>query len=324
MSTTKIPPLYPGAAAIATTLGLHGYRKGSLSLSGAIAAFLVGYGHLANPAKVFGVTMIGMYLLGSKATKVKVDVKAKLEDGPDPLKPSGNRNWIQVLSNSLPGLLAALAYRFGPASQLDKKSAILALDPIARPLLYVSLGLNATILADTLASELGILSHSSPRHILTFQPVPKGTNGGVSPLGLGWSVIGGGLMGGIMALDLWFENLATRVSGVGAGWALELVGMGMVLGLAGSLLDSVLGATLQSTYYSKSTNKILTDTSQAYINYQRNKNLKQGQGKHEQEQEQEQDIKKIGFGLDVLSNSGVNFVTGCAIAAVGWWYGSNY
>ncbi len=34
-----------------------------------------------------------------------------LEDGPDPAKPGGNRNWVQVLSNSLPGALAALAYR---------------------------------------------------------------------------------------------------------------------------------------------------------------------------------------------------------------------
>lgn len=28
--------------------------------------------------------------------QVKADVKATLEDGPDPSKPGGNRNWIQV------------------------------------------------------------------------------------------------------------------------------------------------------------------------------------------------------------------------------------
>ena len=62
--------LYPGAALIATGLSLHGYKKGSLSLSGAVAAWCVGYGHLANPLKVFGVTMIVFYLVGSRATKV--------------------------------------------------------------------------------------------------------------------------------------------------------------------------------------------------------------------------------------------------------------
>lgn len=66
----KMSSLYPGAALIATGLSLHGYRKGSLSLSGAIAAWLVGYGHLANPLKVFGVSMIVFYLIGSRATKV--------------------------------------------------------------------------------------------------------------------------------------------------------------------------------------------------------------------------------------------------------------
>lgn len=62
--------IYPGAAAIATLLAGHGYKKGSLSASGAIAAWLVGYGHLANPCKVFGVSMIAFYLIGSRATKV--------------------------------------------------------------------------------------------------------------------------------------------------------------------------------------------------------------------------------------------------------------
>lgn len=67
----SVPSLYPGAALIATGLSLHGYRKGSLSGSGAIAAWVVGYGHLANPLKVFGVTMIVFYLVGSRATKVR-------------------------------------------------------------------------------------------------------------------------------------------------------------------------------------------------------------------------------------------------------------
>lgn len=51
---------------------MHGLRKGSLSSSGAAAAFLVGYGHLANPLKVFGTSLIVFYLVGSRATKVSV------------------------------------------------------------------------------------------------------------------------------------------------------------------------------------------------------------------------------------------------------------
>ena len=62
--------LYPGAALTASILAGHGFKKGSLSTSGAIAAWIVGYGHLANPLKLFGVTMIAFYLIGSRATKV--------------------------------------------------------------------------------------------------------------------------------------------------------------------------------------------------------------------------------------------------------------
>ena len=61
---------YPIAILIAALLGVHGLRKGSLSRSGAIGAFIAGYGHFANPLKVFGVTLIAFYLLGSRATKV--------------------------------------------------------------------------------------------------------------------------------------------------------------------------------------------------------------------------------------------------------------
>lgn len=58
------------ALGVALLLSGHGLRKKSLSLSGAVAAFLAGYAHLANPLKLFGVSLIVFYLLGSRATKV--------------------------------------------------------------------------------------------------------------------------------------------------------------------------------------------------------------------------------------------------------------
>lgn len=88
--------LYPVPLLIATALAAHGLRKGSLAFSGAVAALLVGYFHLACPLKYFGVSLIAFYLIGSRATKVKVAEKAKWEDGPDVAKASGNRDAIQV------------------------------------------------------------------------------------------------------------------------------------------------------------------------------------------------------------------------------------
>lgn len=59
------------AAALAALLGLHGLRKKSLSPDGALAAFIVGTGIMAGGLKVFGLTLVGFYLMGSRATKCK-------------------------------------------------------------------------------------------------------------------------------------------------------------------------------------------------------------------------------------------------------------
>lgn len=71
MSTAALPTnIYPGAALVATGLAAHGLRKGSLSQSGAVAAWIVGYASLANPLKLFGSSLIVFYLVGSRATRV--------------------------------------------------------------------------------------------------------------------------------------------------------------------------------------------------------------------------------------------------------------
>lgn len=121
---------HPVALGLAAILATHGLRKGSLSISGAAAAFLVGYLTLANPFPGFGVVLIAFYLAGSRATKVKAGVKATLEregyeqagaggrgkgyrKGPGEHKSSegGRRDAWQVLSNGLTGCLGALAFR---------------------------------------------------------------------------------------------------------------------------------------------------------------------------------------------------------------------
>jgi uncharacterized membrane protein len=54
---------------------------------------------------------------------------------------------------------------------------------------------HATSLADTLASELGILSKGRPILITTGRSVPPGTNGGVTLMGTGCSALGGFIIG---------------------------------------------------------------------------------------------------------------------------------
>lgn len=54
---------------LALFLSAHGWRKKSLSLTGAMTASVVGLMTMAGGTRVFGVALIGFYLAGSLATK---------------------------------------------------------------------------------------------------------------------------------------------------------------------------------------------------------------------------------------------------------------
>jgi hypothetical protein len=101
MAPTTLPPI---PLALALLLAGHGLRKGSLSKSGAFTAFLVGVSMCAVPLRTFAVSLIGFYLLGSRATKVGKTVKRKLEEGYDV---GSKRNGFQVLCNSFSAFVAS-------------------------------------------------------------------------------------------------------------------------------------------------------------------------------------------------------------------------
>lgn len=94
-------------------------------------------------------------------------------------------------------------------------------------------GALAAVNADTWATELGVLSRLWPRLVTSGARVEPGTSGAVSLLGL-LAALGGALLIGLPAAA------AAR-----AGWLAFVGGAG---GLAGSLCDSLLGATVQAVY----------------------------------------------------------------------------
>lgn len=223
--------LHPIALGLATLLAAHGYRKGSLSTSGAIAAFLIGYLTMANPFPLFGTMMIVFYLAGSRVTKIKADVKATLErestsdaDAKHKSEKGGGRDMWQVLCNGLTGCVAAVFFRLLHSNELPRAcqaqsfhilstnfispynwkggNAHCAIDPAihsgwSRFAAMLALGHFACCAGDVFASELGILSKSKPVLLTSFPPrtVPPGTNGGVSVLGTVASGLGGILIG---------------------------------------------------------------------------------------------------------------------------------
>lgn len=90
----------------------------------------------------------------------------------------------------------------------------------------------ASVTADTLSSEIGVLSKSPPVSILDLKTqVKRGANGGVSRLGNLMNVLGSAVMA--VTAFLLFGNMAV-------GWVTFWGGV------FGCIIDSVLGATLEN------------------------------------------------------------------------------
>ena len=148
---------------------------------------------------------------------------------------------------------------------------------------------HACCCADTLASELGILSRSEP-YLITrpWKKVPHGTNGGVTFAGIIWSAVGGALIGtGAFLCDL--LTLGNNFEGYSTFKYLSLmIIFGGLTGLLGSVLDSILGATLQASFYDK-------DSKLTYCGRREGRSIPS-------------DVMSVS-GYDVLTNAQVNFVS---------------
>jgi uncharacterized protein (TIGR00297 family) len=295
------------AFTVASTLALHGLKKHSLSSSGSAAAWIVGFISLVTSYR-FGVLLLMFYYSSSKLTKLKEDVKASLEDDH---RPGGQRNWIQVLANSLLSSLLAIVYlvyigedqeiNFQSASSIGNEPMINLFgltwgkSYLASQLACMYIAHFGTANGDTWASEVGILAPSQPRLVtsLFMRVVPAGTNGGMSLHGTVASVLGGGFIG----LLHWLMSFV--VYNHSGSPQLPVILYGCFSGFFGSLLDSCLGATLQASYFDKEKKKIV-------------KNLTA-------EQAQASTVTLI-CGVDVLSNEAVNFVSIALTMMISWYF----
>ena len=208
------------ACAAAALISFLAYRRHSLTASGALSAALLGTIVVVAGGWWWGALLVTFFVTSSALSKTR-------RSRPDPIAARGQRrDAIQVLANGgvagFCALLAAIGHR-------DLFFAAFA-------------GVIAAATADTWATELGRFSRRPPRLLTTGRVVNAGTSGAVSLLGSLASLLGalsiGALATGIVALGL--TDYSPRP--LALGFAVSAAGM------AGSLTDSLLGATLQAAY----------------------------------------------------------------------------
>lgn len=97
---------------------------------------------------------------------------------------------------------------------------------------------------DTWASELGsVLGRTQPFLITTRKSVPRGTNGGITIIGLIMSFLGGIVVGLTYYVTVLYCIDSKTLLMSSPQWPIII--FGGIAGLFGSIIDSLIGATLQ-------------------------------------------------------------------------------
>ena len=164
------------------------------------------YGFLALAATLV-FTLIAGKISGKTREKAEKKLHAK----------HGRRDSVQIICNVGTSAFMAALYA------LTEREAFLC----------ASGGALAASLADSMASELGILSKTPPRDICTLRRVQPGISGGVSALGLAMSALGSIIIAAVCLGH-----------GRGGGFAAVIALSGFLAALA----DSALGSAVQAKY----------------------------------------------------------------------------
>ncbi|CAK7231937.1 hypothetical protein SCUCBS95973_008092 [Sporothrix curviconia] len=362
--------------AIPATLALvyRAYSKKSLTPGGIFVAALTAIAHAVHPWNLPFVLLAVFFLAGSRVTHVKEKVKARLTmpaRGPSADGGEGPRTYVQVLANSAVASVLILlhAYQLNQRKQalLDLQAGGTATADLEHlgslcyawrgDLLVIGIIANyAAVAADTFSSELGILSSATPRLItsLTLRKVPRGTNGGVTLVGLT-----AGLLGSLIVVTsamlflplctttttrnpLQFGTAAASVSAAWTGADRRVLMTFLTLwGVLGSLLDSVLGGLFQRSVLDVRSGKIVEGAggervlvaeapghkhrpddnqiphSQRFDMNTKNRRPSFGDGKPS---------RVVENGMDLLDNNEVNFLMALimsvsAMGAASWYWG---
>jgi len=215
-------------------------RKNLLTYPGGfiIAALITLILFLLSPIIWIGLTVF--FLSSSLLSKWKTSEKFVINQE---FAKKSQRDIIQVLANSVIALLFSILYFIN-----DVLPALL--EGASFPLITKSSFIIAAFIAisthnaDTWMTEIGITTKSTPRLIINLRKeVQKGTSGGITPFGTFAGVIGA------LIISLIYTISSIMFSEIPLNHVLINTGLILVGGLAGGLIDSLEGATIQKIYY---------------------------------------------------------------------------
>lgn len=220
LPATGYAPLLAGLL-LSGAVALAALRLGLLTVPGTLGA--VGVGTLAFAFGGWPLWLLLMWFFGS--SNVASRLMRRVRGARVGEKRGGPRKLRQVLANSVPFLACAAAYAATGEAWF----------------LIVSAGALAASTADTWASEIGTYSRKPPVSIVTRRPMQRGLSGGVSPLGLAATVVGA-------ATSAFLAMFLFHAFGFAVPTGPEAFLFIIACGVAGSVVDSFLGALLQAKY----------------------------------------------------------------------------
>lgn len=212
---------------LALIIALAAYFARSLSRGGAVAATLLGTAVFGLGGLPWAVLLLGFFISSSLLSRMFRKRKNSLNEK---FSKGSRRDAWQVLANGgTAGVLVILqaAFPHSPWPWLAGAATLAAVN------------------ADTWATELGVLSRKPPRLITSGIITEPGASGAISLTGT-LTAAAGALFIAVLAQLVWPYYAGTEITMLSIPLRLTLI---TLAGLAGSLIDSLLGATLQAIYW---------------------------------------------------------------------------
>lgn len=214
------PLVLLGGILLIAALAVIAFKSGAIDALGAAAGGVISFFAFLAGGLAWLIIIVIFFGISSLLTRYRYECKKKIGSAQER---GGKRSWPNSLANAGVALVASLGELFFHSNLFT----------------LAFLASIAAAMADTLATEIGLLSHSTPRLITNLRKnVAAGMSGGITSLGESAALLA--------AISIALAGLFLSMFSAGTNVAV-FVFVSVVAGaIIGTSFDSFLGATVQS------------------------------------------------------------------------------